>query len=294
MRHLTYNQAPTRWMLAVILLAAGCGGGGGGEDSVNAAVIDRTWVNDLRQNTTTQTVLWVGAHPDDEALVAPLFGDLCIDRRLRCVLIVMTRGEGGTCHRAEDCAPDMATVRTAEMQEAARLFNAELVQWGYENGPYANRTTVLTRWAQQVGGVEAMVDLMRREISRIAPSAIFTFDPRHGTTCHPDHLATASVTLQAARDLGFPAEATYVFASANRAGPDPTAPNWVAYQPVAPQDPGLLTYDASVILPSAGVSAWSYLIADLTAHRSQFSPITVSYFAAAPRPRTALRVCPRT
>lgn len=282
MKHLIRRKTPTRWMFAALLLASGCGGGGGDEGSAHTAAIEDAWVDDLRRNVATPTILWVGAHPDDEALVAPLFGDLCVDRGMRCVLIVMTRGEGGACRRAEGCAPDLATVRTAEMQQTARLFNAELVQWGYENGPYANRTAVLTRWAQQSGGVDAMVDWVRREIRRIAPSAIFTFDPRHGATCHPDHLATASVTLQAAHDLGFPTDATYLFASANRAGPDPSAPTWAAYQPVAPQDPGLLTYDASVFLPISRVSAWSYLIADLTTHRSQFTSDTVSYFAAAP------------
>ncbi len=282
MKHLTYNRAPTRWALAALVLMAGCGGGGGDNGTANTAVANGAWVTDLWQGVATPTILWVGAHPDDETMIAPLLGELCIDRGVRCVLIVMTRGEGGTCRRSEGCTPDMATVRTAEMQQAARLFNAELVQWDYENGPYATRTAVLTRWAGQSGGVEAMVDRMRREITRIAPSAVFTFDPRHGTSCHPDHLAAASVTLQAARDLGFSRDATYMVASTHGVGPSQAAPQWAMYIPAAPQDPGLLTYDASILLPVSGVSAWSYLIADIKTHRSQFTAETVAYFVAAP------------
>jgi hypothetical protein len=36
------------------------------------------------------TVLWVGAHPDDDVLLAPLLGELCSEGRHRCALVVAT------------------------------------------------------------------------------------------------------------------------------------------------------------------------------------------------------------
>ena len=44
-----------------------------------------------------RSVLWVGAHPDDEVLLAPVLAKLCLLERLDCHLLVLTRGEAGIC-----------------------------------------------------------------------------------------------------------------------------------------------------------------------------------------------------
>src|SRR5713101_6792127 len=79
-------------------------------------------------------VLWIGAHPDDEAIIAPLLGDVCVERGDPCALLVATRGEAGPCELPEGCLPDLATVRTHEMQQAAALYGATLMQWSLPNG----------------------------------------------------------------------------------------------------------------------------------------------------------------
>src|SRR5207248_1606521 len=68
-----------------------------------------------------QKILWIGAHPDDEILVAPILGRECVERGAQCALLVMTRGEGG----------GSTEVRTAEMQRAAELLHATLTHWTF-------------------------------------------------------------------------------------------------------------------------------------------------------------------
>src|SRR5207245_4758247 len=68
-----------------------------------------------------QRILWIGAHPDDEGLVAPLLGRSCIDETDRCSLLLMTRAEG-------DADP---AVRAGQMRRAADLFRAHLDLWDF-------------------------------------------------------------------------------------------------------------------------------------------------------------------
>src|SRR5437764_2760441 len=82
----------------------------------------------------TTSVLWVAAHPDDEVLVAPVLSRLCVDEGLRCSFLVLTRGEHGECLLPGGCKPDLATVRTAEMVRAAKLYRAQLTLWSLEDG----------------------------------------------------------------------------------------------------------------------------------------------------------------
>src|SRR5580704_12319995 len=44
---------------------------------------------------TPASVMWIGAHPDDEALVAPLLGKWCRGEKVRCAFLILTRGESG-------------------------------------------------------------------------------------------------------------------------------------------------------------------------------------------------------
>ena len=48
-----------------------------------------------------RSVLWVGAHPDDEVLAAPLLARWCLDEKLRCTFLIFTSASGANaCCRA--------------------------------------------------------------------------------------------------------------------------------------------------------------------------------------------------
>src|SRR5262249_40862161 len=126
---------------------------------------------------------------DDESTIAPLLGDLCIERGAQCTFLVATRGESGSCKLNGGCQPDLATVRTQEMRNAAVLYGANLIQWDLPDGSSALPNTVLKIWAGISGGDNVLIDRMASAILTANPDIILIFDPRHGTTCHPDHRA---------------------------------------------------------------------------------------------------------
>jgi hypothetical protein len=55
-------------------------------------------------------ILFIGAHPDDEVVAAPLLGALCADAAATCSFLVLTKGEGGApaanwrCLRRRRCS----------------------------------------------------------------------------------------------------------------------------------------------------------------------------------------------
>ena len=78
-------------------------------------------------SSTPASVLWIGAHPDDESLIAPLLAKWCREGGARCGIVVLTRGESGPCLRAGGCLPDLATVRAAEAGAASEYFHADSI-----------------------------------------------------------------------------------------------------------------------------------------------------------------------
>src|SRR5581483_2520023 len=130
-----------------------------------------------------QRILWIGAHPDDETLLAPLLGRSCVEAGDACSLLVMTRGEGGG---------DPA-VRTVEMQRAAALFHADLVHWDFGDVG----VDVQNVWSAEAGGHDALLDRIASVITAEQPTIIYTFDPNHGSTCHTAHRALGSLVVEA-------------------------------------------------------------------------------------------------
>ena len=105
-------------------------------------------------------LLWIGAHPDDEALIAPIFGTECVERGNDCVIVILTNG-----------SPE----RAAEVQRAAAALHARLIQWDLPD------IFDVTQW----GDRSALVARLASTIAAEAPTEIYTFDPRHGSSCHP-------------------------------------------------------------------------------------------------------------
>jgi len=227
------------------------------------------------------SVLWVGAHPDDEVLVAPALAKLCRVERLACHFLVLTRGEAGVCLRPEGCLPDLATVRTAEMQQSAALFGATLTLWTLPDGGG------LAGWNAASGGHAALVARLGTFLSSLAPDLILTFDPRHGTTCHGDHRAAAELILEARAGLvSLPAAfllETHVEVTA--------APPLIRYSPAASAQAATFGYPATPDC-AGNPGTWSYSVATARLHRSQFDASTLRALGHLPGDQRVVYLAP--
>jgi LmbE family N-acetylglucosaminyl deacetylase len=231
------------------------------------------------------TVLWIGAHPDDEVLLAPLLGELCAGGGHSCALLVATRGENGGSRLPGGCHPDLATVRTAEVRAAARLYHARLLQDSLPDVFGPDPPAVRAAWAAAAGGGEALLDRLAGAIDSVAPRTIITFDPRHGTTCHNAHRALGRLVLRALPRLSIPQPAVFLLESRVRIAPGGAS---IVFSSAAPGDPELLRFDANAPRPPLPGTAWNYLLADARRQPSQFDFTFLSSLAAVPPRRRSV------
>jgi len=188
-----------------------------------------------------ERILWIGAHPDDEAYVAPLLGTSCVEGTGRCSLLVMTRGEG---------AGD-PVIRAGEMERAAALFRAHLDLWTLSDAG----ADVDAIWSAESGGHDALVARIESIINSEKPTVVYTFDPNHGSTCHPAHRAVGVLVTEAIERSGSAAprlllvETTVDFLSDD-----------FVFHSATPDAIGI---DAT--------QTWHYLVDDVATHASQFT-----------------------
>ncbi len=202
-----------------------------------------------------ERILWIGAHPDDEVLIAPLIGPRCTSGT-RCSLLVMTRGERGVCLLPAGCGGDLGTIRSTEMDLAAAIFGAHLTLWSFADVS----TDVVASWSAEAGEHDALIDRIRGVIAAENPTVIYTFDPNHGSTCHPAHRAVGELVLEAATVR------VVLLETSVDAGPDT-----FAFHAAAP--------DAEEFNAEA---SWEFLVRDVEAHPSQFSPAQIESLRNAP------------
>jgi LmbE family N-acetylglucosaminyl deacetylase len=192
------------------------------------------------------SMLWVGAHPDDEAVVAPLLSMWCREEQVRCTFLVLTRGAEGACLRPDGCLPDVATVRSGEAGAASQYFGADSILLNLPDG----------------GGVHApqwpadVVSTVAGYIEAVRPELILTFDPRHGTTCHPDHREAARIVLEAVERVPEP-PTVYLLESRVTISPEPFTIHFSSATPAAQR------FDADA-------SQWDAIVEDMKRHPSQF------------------------
>ena len=218
---------------------------------------------------TPNSVLWVGAHPDDESIAAPLLRKWCVDDRARCTLLIATRGESGACLRSDGCLPDIATVRSAEAGAASEYFDAGLILLNFPDGggsappPWAHAALLTTTLADYIQATH--------------PDLILTFDPRHGATCHPDHRAVADGVLGAVSHLASP-PAVYFLETRVAIASDPFAIHFTPAMSAA------LRFDAT--------SSWSAVTDDMQRHASQFDLRWIAAVETVPEADRAVSIAP--
>lgn len=213
--------------------------------------------------------MWVAAHPDDDVLVAPILASLCLDRDVECTLMVLTRGEKGNCHLEGECPSDVGMVRSAEMGSASQYFGANLVLLKYSDGG-GKPDGSAPAWDLEAGGHQRLVTSLSFLLQSFQADVILTFDPRHGTTCHLDHMATGKLVREASVEAGILAKLYYLESRLHV-----TTPIRFQFSP-AFAGPGLKSFNANVPLISNGQPSWSALVNTMRIHRSQFNELWVA------------------
>jgi LmbE family N-acetylglucosaminyl deacetylase len=204
-----------------------------------------------------QNVLWIAAHPDDELLAAPILALYCREQNARCTIAVVTNGERGTCE-LPTCGADLGALREQELRASAALFSASVVVGSFTDGSSWSPQEVLARWNAADPPVR---DFIGSLLAVVQPDLVLTLDPRHGSTCHPDHRAIGRAVVEASAKSGIPV------------GVIPTRAEIVGAWDAVMIDPNLARAD---IVVDAGrspehASRWGALIAVASTHASQFS-----------------------
>ncbi len=148
-----------------------------------------------------RTVVFVHAHPDDEAIFTGGTIAMLAAGGWRVVLVVATHGERGL-PVVTHAAVDLGAHRVAETRRAAELLGVARVEFlGYEDSGLAGDVTGVTAGAFAAApldeAVDRLVDLIRPE----RPAALVTYDAA-GIYGHPDHVKAHEVSVQAAASSG--------------------------------------------------------------------------------------------
>ena len=194
--------------------------------------------------------MWIGAHPDDEAVAAPLLYEWCRNEEVRCAFLVLTRG-------------NLPSIRSAEAASASQLFGADLILLTLPDGG----GVLPPQWPADVDTTVAKL------IEAFHPDLVLTFDPRHGTSCHPDHRETGAIVLDAVQRLPYVPD---VYLLETR----------VSYGPIrfAPASPEALRYDAT--------NTWNAVAEDMRRHPSQFDEQAIAEIEGLAADQRAVFIAP--
>lgn len=229
----------------------------------------------LRPVLPSNGILFIGAHPDDEVLVAPLLGEVCAEGQGKCTILIATRGERGLCELPGGCArSELAAIRTEEEMRSASLLDATLSAGELPDGSAATPEEVLRIWSELLGGRDQLVQRLIREIVVSGADSIITFDPRHGSTCHPDHRAIGRLAADAVAAMGSAAPRTYFLTTRANQTSGLDGSESVQLTHVDQEGEREFRYDAEL--------RWHYVVDVAQIHRSQFSPATVGALSRVP------------
>ncbi len=135
-------------------------------------------------------VLFVGAHPDDEAFALATLGQF----RVRTGVVTVTRGEGGGNAVGTEEGPDLGRVREAEERRAVGkagitdVFNLDKADFYY---------TVSSPLTEQAWGHESTLGKLVRVIRQTRPKVVVTMDPAPSPGNHGNHQFAARLAIEA-------------------------------------------------------------------------------------------------
>jgi LmbE family N-acetylglucosaminyl deacetylase len=155
-------------------------------------------VQELRNFQVTGSVLYVGAHPDDEN--NRLLPYLARGRALRTAYLSLTRGDGGQNLIGPELGEELGMIRTQELLAARRVDGAtQYFSRARDFGFSKDSADTLRRWDRQ----QVLSDVVR-VIRIFRPDVVITrFSTVPGGT-HGHHTASAILALEAFKLAGDP------------------------------------------------------------------------------------------
>ncbi len=238
---------------------------------------------DFSGHLAGKTLLFVGAHPDDEQAANAFMAEACLFNGASCHYAVVSEARSYGCYLTLGVTDPAACsdLRREEMHASAALTNGTVSFFGWDDLFYAHNNAGLDRnidaWAAKQGGRGALVARFAAEIGAVKPDIVFSLDPRHGVTCNPNHRAVSILLMEAISSLAAPArpelwfENDFMFmeqmSEAERAlYSEKAGYAWPA------DDPPLVWYDGNRLLPN-GRTPFDYVADTLKAHASQYPGI---------------------
>lgn len=143
-------------------------------------------------------ILWILAHPDDEAFNGAGTMAWATDRGYRTALVCATRGEVGEIRDPALATPaTLGAVREQELRDAmSRVGLAELRILGYRDSGMENTADNDNPRALIQQPPEAILTHLVGHIRDLRPRTVVTFGPE-GIYGHPDHVLTGKLAARA-------------------------------------------------------------------------------------------------
>jgi LmbE family N-acetylglucosaminyl deacetylase len=154
---------------------------------------------------TQKTLVFIGAHPDDETFGVGATLAQYAAAGVKVYYICATRGEAG------EVPPEMmkgyssiAELRTVELEKAAKILGvARVIYLGYRDSGMAGSPDNRHPQALVAAPLEEVAGRIVKELRLLKPQVVITFDPIGGYR-HPDHIATHDAAVRAFKAAGDP------------------------------------------------------------------------------------------
>ncbi|ROP42793.1 sugar-binding protein [Pseudokineococcus lusitanus] len=152
-------------------------------------------------------VMFVGAHPDDEASLLSTLGQWREDLGVRSGVITVTRGEGGGNAVGTEEGPELGLLREVEERRAVGLGGVENIYNLDEVDFYYTVSAPLTQevWSgDEAEGAESVLEKVVRVVRTTRPEVLVTMDPAPSPGNHGHHQEAARLAMEAYRLAGDP------------------------------------------------------------------------------------------
>ncbi len=139
-------------------------------------------------------VLFVGAHPDDEASALSSLGKWRQDHDVRSGVITVTRGEGGGNAVGPEEGPALGLLREVEERSAVGMAGVENV---YNLDDVDFYYTVSAPLTQEIWGHDDVLEKVVRVVRTTRPEVVMTMNPAPSPGNHGNHQEAARLALEA-------------------------------------------------------------------------------------------------